>query len=83
MQALHDVVQTGKVRYIGMSSCFAYQCMSSYHISACALGASADLLSLISFSPSDAELRHQQPIDAFHLVSLPFIPLSFRFGRSL
>lgn len=25
MQALHDVVQTGKVRYIGMSSCWTYQ----------------------------------------------------------
>ena len=26
MQALHDVVQKGWVRYIGMSSCHAYQC---------------------------------------------------------
>ncbi|KAG2129735.1 aryl-alcohol dehydrogenase [Suillus clintonianus] len=26
MQALHDVVQAGHVRYIGMSSCWAYQC---------------------------------------------------------
>lgn len=26
MQALHDVVQSGKVRYIGMSSCWTYQC---------------------------------------------------------
>lgn len=25
MQALHDIVKSGKVRYIGMSSCFAYQ----------------------------------------------------------
>ena len=25
MDALHSVVQSGKVRYIGMSSCFAYQ----------------------------------------------------------
>jgi aryl-alcohol dehydrogenase-like predicted oxidoreductase len=25
MQALHDVVQSGQVRYIGMSSCWAYQ----------------------------------------------------------
>lgn len=25
MRALHDVVQSGKVRYVGMSSCFAYQ----------------------------------------------------------
>lgn len=26
MQALHDIVKSGKVRYIGMSSCYAYQC---------------------------------------------------------
>jgi aryl-alcohol dehydrogenase-like predicted oxidoreductase len=26
MQALHDVVQLGYVRYIGMSSCWAWQC---------------------------------------------------------
>ena len=26
MQALHDVVQAGYVSYIGMSSCYAYQC---------------------------------------------------------
>ena len=28
MQALHDVVKAGYVRYIGMSSCWAYQCTS-------------------------------------------------------
>ncbi|KAL4253259.1 NADP-dependent oxidoreductase domain superfamily protein [Abortiporus biennis] len=34
MQALHDVVQAGWVRYIGMSSCFAYQfhAMQNYAI---------------------------------------------------
>jgi aryl-alcohol dehydrogenase-like predicted oxidoreductase len=32
MQALHDVVQAGWVRYIGMSSCWAYQC--EHHIEA-------------------------------------------------
>lgn len=26
MQALHDIVKAGYVRYIGMSSCNAYQC---------------------------------------------------------
>ena len=26
MQAIHDVVKAGYVRYIGMSSCWAYQC---------------------------------------------------------
>lgn len=28
MQALHDVVKAGYARYIGMSSCHAYQCTS-------------------------------------------------------
>ena len=28
MQALHDVVQAGYTRYIGMSSCYAWQCKS-------------------------------------------------------
>lgn len=28
MQALHDVVQAGYARYIGMSSCWAWQCAS-------------------------------------------------------
>jgi aryl-alcohol dehydrogenase-like predicted oxidoreductase len=34
MQALHDVVKAGYVRYIGMSSCFAYQfhAMQNYAI---------------------------------------------------
>jgi aryl-alcohol dehydrogenase-like predicted oxidoreductase len=27
MQALHDVVKAGYARYIGMSSCWAWQCM--------------------------------------------------------
>jgi aryl-alcohol dehydrogenase-like predicted oxidoreductase len=32
MQALHDVVQAGYVRYIGMSTCYAYQCtLVSFH----------------------------------------------------
>ena len=31
MQALHDVVKAGFVRYIGMSSCHAYQCKIFYH----------------------------------------------------
>ena len=27
MHALHDIVKSGKVRYVGMSSCYAWQCM--------------------------------------------------------
>jgi diketogulonate reductase-like aldo/keto reductase len=30
MHALHDVVKAGYVRYLGMSSCHAYQCMFSF-----------------------------------------------------
>ena len=30
MQALHDVVKAGYVRYIGMSSCYAWQCEYSF-----------------------------------------------------
>lgn len=32
MQALHDIVKAGYVRYIGMSSCYAWQCedLSTY-----------------------------------------------------
>lgn len=29
MHALHDIVKAGYARYIGMSSCYAWQCMSS------------------------------------------------------
>ena len=48
MQALHDVVQAGYVRYIGMSSCYAYQCKPQpYRF----LSASAD----VCCSPRHAE----------------------------
>jgi aryl-alcohol dehydrogenase-like predicted oxidoreductase len=32
MQALHDVVKAGFVRYIGMSTCYAWQCASLFNI---------------------------------------------------
>ena len=32
MQALHDVVKAGYVRYIGMSSCYAYQCQRDFFL---------------------------------------------------
>ncbi len=35
MQALHDVVKAGYVRYIGMSSCYAYQCESDCRARLC------------------------------------------------
>lgn len=33
MRALHDVVQAGHARYIGMAPCWAYQCMLSANVS--------------------------------------------------
>lgn len=50
MQALHDVVKAGYVRYIGMSSCLAYQCDSSLD----AVFPPGSLTQL-SFSPCHAE----------------------------
>jgi len=32
MRALHDVVKAGYVRYIGMSSCYAWQCVYSFGV---------------------------------------------------
>jgi aryl-alcohol dehydrogenase-like predicted oxidoreductase len=32
MQALHDVVKAGYVRYIGMSSCYAWQCAYAFKL---------------------------------------------------
>ena len=32
MQALHDVVKAGYVRYIGMSSCYAWQCACLFRV---------------------------------------------------
>lgn len=52
MQALHDVVQKGWVHYIGMSSCWAYQCM---HASLQLAHRSALISLLPENSPSDAE----------------------------
>jgi hypothetical protein len=37
MQALHDVVKAGYVRYIGMSSCYAWQCKFSPFFRLCVI----------------------------------------------
>jgi aryl-alcohol dehydrogenase-like predicted oxidoreductase len=37
MQALHDVVKAGYVRYIGMSSCYAWQCAYLFKVDMCDL----------------------------------------------
>jgi aryl-alcohol dehydrogenase-like predicted oxidoreductase len=59
MQALHDVVKAGYVRYIGMSSCYAWQCELSI-----------DVLPFVMlthmFSLEDADLRSPEEAHAFH-----------------
>ena len=49
MQALHDVVKAGYVRYIGMSSCYAWQC--EY----CSMFVSGNSLVELCCSPRHAE----------------------------
>lgn len=59
MQALNDVVKAGYVRYIGMSSCYAWQCKSSeplHQVIQRQLLITSNLFYLL-FSPKDAELR--------------------------
>ena len=53
MQALHEVVQKGWVRYIGMSSCWAWQCMLPSFQPAHPLA--LIMLPFFITSPSDAE----------------------------
>jgi hypothetical protein len=69
MQALHDVVQAGYARYIGMSSCHAYQFhqMQSESGGAGCTKCSAERSSSCLHRPADTRLRHQQPSHAVHL----------------
>lgn len=61
MQALNDVVKAGYVRYIGMSSCFAWQCAYSESRSL------ERELNARFPSPKDAELRSCQRVDRVRL----------------
>ena len=73
MRALHDVVKAGYVRYIGMSSCYAYQCEQHLH--------QDDLRNnMASSSPRNAELRHHAQANAFHLHAEPLQPNLSRGG---
>ena len=83
MQALHDVVKAGYTRYIGMSSCYAWQCQFFM------LPVSAQYSDRCMCSPSNAEWIHsktsnhattdymwtrlcnQQPPHAFHFDAEP------------
>ena len=66
MQALHDVVKAGYVRYIGMSSCYAYQCMYPFPSMVCDVTLTWQLC-----SPCDAELRDHQQAHAVYLDAEP------------
>lgn len=75
MRALHDVVQMGWVRYIGMSSCYAWQ----FHMmqSKCILTDTHILVHTFS------RLRNQQQPDALYLhAKLPLPALSRRGARN-
>lgn len=65
MQALHDVVQSGKVRYVGMSSCYAHQFwqMQSRPSSWCFSGTWQALLSHLTW---DISLCDSEQVDALH-----------------
>lgn len=80
MQALHDVVQAGYVRYIGMSSCWAYQC----RLASRRVGSATDLITqsrrckvflLCKSRGLDADLQHRlchyKPLDAFYFHAEP------------
>jgi len=67
MQALHDVVKAGYVRYVGMSSCTATQCAFPFH-----LHSNSHLYALMIFnSPHHAELRYNQQAYSVHLHAKP------------
>jgi len=65
MTALHDVVKAGYVRYIGMSSCYAWQCTR--------LSPVKQISSVIYSrrSSRDAKLRHCEQPYTLHLHAKP------------
>ena len=78
MHALHDVVKAGWVRYVGMSSCYAWQCThlilglsilvvlsAMFQFPQCRVR-SVSLLHL-DFIPHECRLRHQQQAHALHI----------------
>ncbi|KAG2739642.1 Aldo/keto reductase, partial [Suillus brevipes Sb2] len=77
MQVLHDVVQAGYVRYIGMSSCWAYQfqAMQNYTIA-------NKLTPFISMQNHYSLLYHEEEREIFPTLkmfgvgSIPWSPLA-------
>lgn len=53
MEALDDVVKAGYVRYLGISSCWAWQCTSSRSLNVGHWTSEGN--TMFTFSPHDAE----------------------------
>jgi len=77
MQALHDVVQAGYVRYIGMSSCFAYQfhAMQNYAI-ANKLTPFISMQNHYSLIYREEEREMFPTLKLFEVGSIPWSPLA-------
>jgi aryl-alcohol dehydrogenase-like predicted oxidoreductase len=74
MKALDDVVKSGMVRYIGMSSCWAWQ----FH----AMQSKTSLCFQRVMSLTPPRLRNREWTDAIHLhAKSPFLALSRRGAR--
>ncbi|KAI0669361.1 aryl-alcohol dehydrogenase [Trametes maxima] len=77
MQALHDVVQAGYVRYIGMSSCYAYQFhqMQNYAISH-NLTPFVSMQNQYSLAYREEEREMFPTLKLFGVGSIPWSPLA-------
>lgn len=64
MEALHDIVKAGYARYIGMSSCFAWQC--EFPLSPRAWSKIPEPPAFARCSPQDAELRSCPRLNGIH-----------------
>lgn len=75
MQALHDVVQAGYVRYIGMSSCHAWQCSSHAPLYFSFLYVNLLTCTLHAYSPCDAKYVSLFPysLSAVHYLFILFL----------
>ncbi|QRV94953.1 aldo/keto reductase family protein [Ceratobasidium sp. AG-Ba] len=77
MQALHDVVQAGYARYIGMSSCYAYQfhAMQNYAIMN-KLTPFISMQNYYSLAYREEEREMMPTLKMFGVGSIPWAPLS-------
>ncbi|CAE6447969.1 unnamed protein product [Rhizoctonia solani] len=85
MQALHDVVQAGYARYIGMSSCYAYQfqAMQNYAI-ANKLTPFISMQNYYNLIYREEEREMMPTLKMFGVGSIPWSPLGRgRLGRPL